>query len=161
VKLLGSDDALDVELRTVGADAVATGTLQRQEQSGLEAAAATIDAAADEAADAAAADALAYDAAGLCPEADSPIDFGQAAGEGWYERGDPIRLYGLRFVKQGRSRVLKVEDMVQYGTYADASVFVPVGEENDDNEVVYVLVGPAGGARDGDTCEFQGYEPEG
>ena len=157
VKLTGSEGALEVELHTLGSDAVATGTLQRQDQSALEAAAE----AAGEAVDAAADEALALDAAGYCGPGETGIEYGQAGQEPWFVRGDPIRLYGQRYVKQGRPRVLELEKVVSYGSYADAGVFAELADDNDDSETLYVLVGPPGRGGDGSACEFQGYEPAG
>ena len=157
VNLLGSDDAIEVELHTLGSDAVATGTLQRQDQSALEASAEAIDTAAEAAADAA----LALDTAGYCGPGESGIEYGQAGQEPWFVRGDPIRLYGQRYLKQGRPKVLELENLVSYGSYADAGVFAELADDNDDSQTLYILVGAPRRGGDGSACEFQGYEPEG
>jgi hypothetical protein len=157
VTLTETDDGLEVDLRPVGIDGRAAGTLTRVDESALADAAD----AAEDAADAAESDGLLLDASGLCGDGQSGIDAGQAASEPWFVRGDPIRVYGRRYRKQGQPRVLSLEGLASYGSYADALLFVEAGEEYDDSETLYVLVGPPGRGGDANSCAFQAYAPAG
>jgi hypothetical protein len=154
VALQVTDEGLEVELRPVGFDGIATGVLTRIDTGSYADAAA----AAEEAADAAEAD---YIDAALCNPGETGIDYGQAAQETWFIRGDPIRVSGRRFAKYGLPRVLSRSDVAAYGYYADAAVFVEAdGDEYSAPEVIYVLVGPPRNSREEGACEFQPYQAE-
>ena len=153
VTLSGNGDELQVSLRPVEFDGQAGGTLYRLSQDELDAAAEAATAAADAASDDAG---YAFDSWGTCKGELHGLDAGEAGGEQWFVDGEPVQVAEGIFYKYGLPRIVGLNEVEAFANYNGAAVFVETGSD-DDPELIYVLVGPAGDD-DRDVCEFQAYQ---
>lgn len=75
-------------------------------------------------------------------------------GAEWYLSGQPIRWYGMEYLRYGRARLLQKHEVVHSGNFRGVPVFVEGGRKTEDPGVIYFLVQPG--------CVFHPYmQPHG